>query len=57
METSEAAAAQFGLQLALRFGISRVHLEGDAMNVVQAISDTHQGLAPIYHIYDTISTL
>ena len=37
VETCEAAAALFGLQIALQLGVCYAHLEGDAMNVIQAI--------------------
>ncbi|CAO2817530.1 unnamed protein product [Amaranthus hypochondriacus] len=53
----EAAAAQFGLQVALRLGVRYAHLEGDSMIVVQAAADSRKGLAPIFLFYDAISIL
>ena len=39
VDTCEAVAAQFAVELSLRFGYNYVNLEGDSMNVVSAIEN------------------
>ena len=51
VDTCEVAATQFGLQVALRLGVHYAHLEGDSMNVVQAIVNSRMGLTPIFLFY------
>lgn len=57
VEMCEAATALFALQLGIRMGVHRAHLEGDAMKVVQTIADSQRGLAPVFLFYDSISVL
>ena len=40
----EAAATLYGIELAVRFGYSHVHLEGDSMIIVSAIENKVEGL-------------
>ena len=51
---TEAAAALYGVEVAHRMGYNRIHLEGNAMNVINAISRQHKGLSPIHLIYANI---
>lgn len=55
VEVTEAAAALYGLEVAHRSGYNHIHLEGDAISVINAISKQQQGLSPIHLIYDNIS--
>lgn len=52
VEISEIYAALYGLLLARRIGYKRVHLEGDAQNVVTAIQDHVHGFSNVQLIYD-----
>lgn len=54
VEATEAAAALYGLELAHRLGYDRVHLEGDAMNVIHAILIQSDGLTPLHLIYENV---
>ena len=54
VEVSEAAAALFGLEIAVRFGFGKVQLEGDAMGVVSAIYNGLEGSSPLHLYYDSI---
>lgn len=54
---SEATAAIFALEIASRFEFDQVHLEGDALNVTNAINRYNTGLAPIYHLYKSLEEL
>ena len=55
MDTSEASAACYGLEVALRMGYKMIQLEGDALNVINAINNKDNGLAPIHLVYDCIA--
>ncbi|KAL2895989.1 Inter-alpha-trypsin inhibitor heavy chain H4 [Bienertia sinuspersici] len=48
VEVAEAEAARYGMDLARRLGYSRIILECDAFNVVQAISMNARGFTPTY---------
>ena len=54
VDTCEADAALFGVQLASRFGFQYVQLEGDSLNVVKAIEQRVHGASPIHLFYDCI---
>lgn len=53
-EISQAVAALFGFEVAIRFRYCLVHLEGDSMNVVRAIDKRVFGFSPIHLLYDCI---
>ncbi|CAO2822409.1 unnamed protein product [Amaranthus hypochondriacus] len=57
VDVSEAAAALFGVELAVRFGYNNIQLEGDFMNVISAIENNVDGLSPIHLFYDHIVAL
>ncbi|CAO2816818.1 unnamed protein product [Amaranthus hypochondriacus] len=57
VEASEAMAAKYGLEIARRMGYDQIHLEGDALNVISAISNRIAGRAPIHLIYDSIISM
>lgn len=50
----EAAAANFGVLLARRLGLSRVLLECDSMRVVQAIACKQTGASPIFLFFENV---
>lgn len=52
VELSEAFAALYGLKVASRMGYKRIHLEGDAFNVMAALHKQDQGLSPLHLVYD-----
>ena len=54
VETTEASAALYGLEMAHLMGYDRVHLKGDAMNVIHAISGQSDGLTLLHLIYENI---
>ena len=54
LEVCEAAAALYGMELAVRFGYHIVHLEGDSMNVVRSIDQRVEGHSPIHFFYDQL---
>ena len=54
VDICETTAAQFGVELALRFGYSYVNLEGDSMNIMSVIESNVEGSSPIHHIFDCI---
>ena len=45
-------AACYGLEVAKRMGFNKVHMEGDALNAISAISNKETGRAPIHLVYD-----
>lgn len=51
---SEAAAAVFALEIARRFGYDNVHLEGDSLTVIKAISRQDRGYAHIHLLFDQL---
>ena len=57
VDVCEAVAAHFGIELATRFGLNHIHLEGDSMTVVSAIENRAEGFSPIHLIYDSIFAL
>ena len=61
VEVSEAAAALFGLQVAARNNFELVHMEGDSLNVISAVSNKLEGSSPIhllfYHILLLIKSI
>ncbi|CAO2813733.1 unnamed protein product [Amaranthus hypochondriacus] len=50
---SEASAALYGLILARRMCHKKIHLEGDAINVINAIQKQEHGLSPLHLVYDS----
>ncbi|CAO2837228.1 unnamed protein product [Amaranthus hypochondriacus] len=54
VETSEAAAALFAVELMARLGYRLIHLEGDALPVVLTIDNRSDGYSPIHTIYDKL---
>ena len=52
VELSEASVALYGLMIVRRMGYKRIHLEGDALNVITAIKNQVQGLSLIHLVYD-----
>lgn len=54
VEASEAAAALFGMELALRLDYQYIQLEEDAINVVQTIEVKGEGYSPLHLLYDCI---
>ncbi|KAL2941314.1 Olfactory receptor 1N2 [Bienertia sinuspersici] len=56
-EWAEAAAAVFGLRMARALGHSRVHLESDAVTVVNKIKNDTHGLSPMFVFFEEISVL
>lgn len=54
MEITELAAACHGLELARRFDINNVRLEGDSMNMMYAIAKMERGIATIHSLYDDV---
>ncbi|KAL2932688.1 ATPase family gene 2 protein [Bienertia sinuspersici] len=56
-EVAEAHAALYGVQVASRLGFSKVVLESDAMQVVNAIIREAKGALPIFLFYDEINSL
>ena len=52
---SEAAAASFALDIARRMGYDYVHLEGDSLTVINAISVQESGSNHIYLFLDKIA--
>ncbi|CAO2813444.1 unnamed protein product [Amaranthus hypochondriacus] len=57
VETSEAMAAKYGLEVCKRMGFMKIHVEGDALNVISAIIRREAGRAPIYLIYESLFSL
>ncbi|CAO2828302.1 unnamed protein product [Amaranthus hypochondriacus] len=57
VDICEAAAALFGLQVALKTGCENIHLEGDSLSVISAINHEVEGRAPIHLFYDCILEL
>lgn len=53
-EESEADAACFALEIARIFGYDRIHLEGDALSVINAVKRNNIGLAPIFNLYESL---
>lgn len=54
VEMTEAMAARYGLMVAKRMGFDKVHIEGDALNVVSAIKRKEVGRSPLHLIYDEV---
>lgn len=54
VDTCEAAATLFGVQLVARFGFQSVQLEGDSLNVVKAIELRIEDASPIHLFYECI---
>ena len=52
VEASEAAAACYGVELALHLGYEKIVLEGDAWNVISAIRRKDKDCAPIHVLFD-----
>jgi reverse transcriptase-like protein len=57
VDICEAAAALFGIQVALRIGCEYIHLKGDSLSVISAINHVDEGQAPIHLFYDSIFDL
>ncbi|CAO2841130.1 unnamed protein product [Amaranthus hypochondriacus] len=57
VDMAEAYAAKFGIELAVRLGYSRIHLEGDALNIISKIATGCEGASPIFLIYDSLFSL
>lgn len=57
MEISEAAATLFGIQVADRHNFGLVHIEGDALIVISAISNRLEGSSPINLFFDHMFSL
>lgn len=53
VDVTEAYAAKFGVELAVRLGYRQVYLEGDALNVISNIATGSLGATPIFLIYDS----
>ena len=51
-DTAELAIVCFALELARRFVIDNVHLEGHSMIVMTAIQRRENGITPIHNLYD-----
>lgn len=51
---AEALAMRFGLNIARRYGYNRNLLEGDALNIVNAVKNRTQGPSPIQMVLDGI---
>lgn len=53
VECSETAVALYGLTVARRMGLNKIHLKGDALNVIVALKKKSRGLAPIHVLFDS----
>lgn len=49
---TEASTTVYGLEMARRMGFKKIHLEGDALNIITSIKNKEQGWAPIYLVLD-----
>ncbi|KAL2942615.1 Protein maelstrom [Bienertia sinuspersici] len=56
-EWAKVVAALLGLCMARTLGHSRVHLESDAMTVVNKIKNNTHGLSPMFVFFEEISVL
>lgn len=57
VEVCETAVGLFGIELALRLGYEYIHLEGDALTVVQTIESKREDCFALHLFYDHISVL
>ena len=48
VETTELAAACYGLKLEKRYEVENIHLEGDSMSVMNAFAKKERGIAPTH---------
>ncbi|KAL2931798.1 E3 UFM1-protein ligase 1-like protein [Bienertia sinuspersici] len=56
-EVAEALAAKVGLEVVRRFGLNKVWLESDSLNVVKKVNTTTMGFSPLFLIINDIVEL
>ena len=52
VENPELDTDCYGIELAKRFGVYKVHLEKDSLMVMTVMEKREKGIAPIHAIYD-----
>lgn len=53
-DIAESLAVRYGMQLGRRLGYTKIWVESDAANVVQAVLDTSKGSSPIHLVFEDI---